>query len=208
MNQATINRKIAASAIVVPVWFAVTYLAMSSARPEYRHLTKAISELGSLDAPNAWIWNVCGYIIPGLVIAALGWGVRSRFAHESGAALPSWALIASGLCIALSGVFPGDFEDRTSTTMILHAVGSIGSFVAFLVSAFMLPRVMRRHPGWSRCVWPSLTVAVASICTGFLRTGDAPGLGQRLGFACVFLWVALIGYALYRDPTPVGAKQA
>ena len=43
-------------------------------------------------------------------------------------------------------------------------------------------------------------VIPVSIVTGFLRTGNAPGLGQRFGFACFFLWVALVGYALYRDP--------
>jgi hypothetical membrane protein len=206
MDYGMTNRRIGVSAMVVPIWFAVTYLAVTSARPEYRHLTKAISELGSVDASRAWIWNLFGYIIPGLAIAFLGVGIRSRFAHEPGAGLSGWGLLVSGVFMALSGVFPGDFEDRTSTTMIIHTVGSIGCFVGFLVSAFSLPRVMRRVAGWRAFVWPSLALAAASISTGFLRTGDAPGLGQRLGFACFFLWVALIGYALYRDPSPSGTE--
>jgi hypothetical protein len=102
--------------------------------------------------------------------------------------------------MALSGVFPGDFENRTSMTMIVHAVGSVGSFLVFLVAAFSLPRVLRRFREWQPFVWPSLALAGGSIVTGFLRTGNAPGLGQRLGFACFFLWVAVVGYALYCDP--------
>jgi hypothetical membrane protein len=202
MDHSNINRRIGLVAAIVPVWFAAIYFALSSVRPEYRHLTKAISELGSVDAPRAWVWNLFGYILPGLAIALLGAGIRNRFAHEPRARVPTWALIASGLFMALSGVFPGDFENRTSTTMILHTVGSIGSFVVFLVSAFSFPRVMRRFAGWRHFVWPSLALAAASIFTGFLRIGSAPGLGQRLGFACYFLWVALMGYALYRDPSP------
>jgi hypothetical protein len=108
---------------------------------------------------------------------AVGLGIERRFAGERGARLPARALVASGLLIALSGVFPGDFDNRTSATMIVHGVGSIGSFVAFLVSAFSLPRVLNRFDGWRRFRWPSLAVTWASI-----------------------LWVGPIGYGLWRDP--------
>ena len=194
------NRRIGILAMIVPVWFGSVYGIMAVLRPDYSHLTKAISELGSVDAPRAWIWNLLGYILPGMAVALLGLGIGNRFAKESGARVPAWALIASGLFMALSGVFPGDFENRTSITMIVHAVGSFGSFLVFLVAAFSLPRVMRRFREWEPYVWPSLVLAAGSIVTGFLRTGNAPGLGQRLGFACFFLWVAVVGYALYCDP--------
>lgn len=202
------NRKIGLLAMFSPLLFAAVYLTMSSMRPEYSHLTKAISELGSLDAPRAWAWNIFGYMIPGLLVALLGLGIRNRFATTRGALLPAVALVASGLFMTLSGVFPGDFDNRTSTTMIVHTVGSLGCFVAFLVAAFSLPRIMRQAREWRPLVWPSLALAFTSILTGFLRSGNAPGLGQRLGFACFFLWVALIGYALCRDPWQGGVKEA
>jgi amino acid transporter len=84
--------------------------------------------------------------------------------------------------------------------MLVHTIGSLGTFLAFLVAAFSLPRLLRQAPPWKPFLWPSLVLAIGSVITGFLRTGDAPGVGQRLGFACFFLWIALIGYALYRDP--------
>lgn len=190
--------------MIMPVWFAGIYLTLSTLRPEYSHLTKAISELGSIDAPRAWIWNLLGYILPGIAVALLGLGIGNRFAKESGARVPARALIASGFFMALSGVFPADFENRTSLTMIVHSVGSIGSFVVFLVAAFSLPRVLRRFSKWRPFVWPSLALTGGTIATGFLRTGNAPGLGQRLGFACFFLWMGLVGYALHRDPAQNG----
>jgi hypothetical protein len=67
---------------------------------------------------------------------------------------------------------------------------------------------MRQAPEWRPFFWPSLALALMSILTGFLRSGNAPGLGQRLGFACFFLWVALIGYALYRNPSQGDSEQA
>ena len=39
------NRQIGILAMVVPVWFTAVYLILAGLRPEYSHLTKAISEL-------------------------------------------------------------------------------------------------------------------------------------------------------------------
>lgn len=194
------RKSIGLIALATPVWFVTVYLVMSSRRPEFSHLTKAISELGSWDAPDRWFWNVLGYILPGLSIALLGIGMKWEFATASRrAVVPAMALGACGLFMALSGVFPGDFENRTSLTMILHTVGSLGSFVGFLVAGFWLPSVFRSCASWRWVAWPSLALVVASILAGFMRSGAAPGLGQRIGFAFVFAWVGLVGYALMRS---------
>lgn len=134
-------RRIGLIAVITPVWFVGVYLVMASRRPEYSHLTKAISELGSLDAPNLWVWNVLGYVLPGLAVALLGVGLWREFAGLGRkATVPTMALLASGLFMALSGVFPGDFDNRSSLTMVLHTLSSLGSFVVFLVAGFGLPQ--------------------------------------------------------------------
>jgi len=194
------QRRIGQIAVTTPLWFLAVYLALSAIYPEYSHKTKAISELGALGAPHKWVWNVFGYILPGLAVAILGIGLRREISFSGRAGgVPFWALIASGILMSASGVFPGDFENRTSTTMILHAVGSFGSFLAFLIAGFWLPVRFRRLQNWRWLVWPSLLLVVGSIVTGFLRTGSAPGIGQRLGFACFFAWVGLVGFALIRS---------
>ena len=86
--------------------------------------------------------------------------------------------------------------------MLLHAAASLGSFIAFLVAGFSLPRVLRTRAGFQSLAPVSLGLVWGAIVTGFLRTGQAPGLGQRLGFACVFLWVAVMGYGLVRYTQP------
>jgi hypothetical membrane protein len=176
---------------------------MASTRPDFAHATKAISELGSVDTPNGWIWNICGYMIPGTIVASLGWGLGSHFCNTKGARFVSYSLMASGLLMAFSGLFPGDFQNRTSFTMILHAIGSFGSFIFFLACGFSIPSLLRRFPNWEAYAWPSLALVVLSIASGFLRTGNAPGIGQRLGFACYFLWVGMMGLALLRNGTSV-----
>jgi hypothetical membrane protein len=85
----TFHRSIALLAMAVPFCSLLVYLGMASTRPDVAHATKAISELGSVDTPNGWIWNICGYMIPGTIVASLGWGLGSHFCNTKGARLGS-----------------------------------------------------------------------------------------------------------------------
>ncbi|MGH2543857.1 MAG: DUF998 domain-containing protein [Ardenticatenaceae bacterium] len=193
------QKKIGQIALLTPLWFLAVYLIMSSARPEYSHTTDAISELGSLDAPNLWAWNVLGYILPGLLIALLGIGLKREFSVVGqGAKIATAALIATGLFMALSGAFPANMADFKSTTTRIHTIGSFGCYIAFLVTGFWLPYYFRKVASWHWVVRPSLAVVILSIATGFLRFGGMGGIGQRLTFLFFFLWVALAGFALWR----------
>jgi hypothetical membrane protein len=182
--------------VATPVWFLLAYVALSAIHPGYSHLTKAVSELGAWGEPYMWWWNILGYGASGLAIALLGVHLRGAFVRHG--RVVSYALVASGLLMALSGAFPGNFDDRHAPSMIAHLVSSVGSYVAFVVAGFALPLAVRSSPHWPRIAWPSLAIVLLSLATGALRSGEAPGLGQRLTFACYFLWVALVGVALAR----------
>ena len=182
--------------LLAPIIFLVTYFLMSSFRPEYSHLTKAISELGSLDAPNKWWWNIIGYMLVGGMISFFAIGLKQSVNPDGKGKLAFWGLFLSGLFMSISGVFPGDFDNRTSLTMILHAIGSFGSFVFFLIAAFAYPKQLRKSEYWKKAATPSLILTILSIISGFLRTGSAPGLGQRIGFFFYFLWIGYLAYML------------
>ncbi len=112
---------------------------------------------------------------------------------RSAAGWVSRSLIASGLFMAMSGVFPGDFENRTSPTMLLHAFGAFGSFIAFLISGFSAPALLRRHSEWCAYVWPSTAIVILSIASGFLRSGNASRI-RPADRVPVFLHVDFIGW--------------
>ena len=193
------QKKIGLVAIATPAWFLTVYLVMSAMRPDYVHTDQAISELGSLDAPNLWAWNVLGYILPGLAIALLGIGLGREFVGRGlPATAPAMALVAAGLLMALSGAFPANMTDFKSTTTLLHSVGSFGCYIAFLVAGFWLPSLFRKVNSWHWAATPSLALVIASIATGFLRFAGMASIGQRITFLCFFLWVALVGWALWR----------
>ena len=197
------QKKIGLVAVATPFWFLLVYLVMSAMRPDYLHTDQAISELGSLDAPNLWAWNVLGYILPGLAVALLGIGVRRELAtYEVRATAPAMALMAAGLLMSLSGAFPANMADFRSLTTLLHTVGSFGCYIAFLVAGFWLPSALRRVHSLRWAATPSLVLVIASVVTGFLRFAGMASIGQRITFACFFLWVLLLGWALWRANGP------
>lgn len=181
---------------ITPFWFIVTYFLVSSLRSDYRHLNMAISELGSVGAPNAGLWNIAGYILPGAAIAYLGFASRAALPVSKRGSIVSLSIALSGVFLALTGIFPGDFEQRSSATMILHTSGSILSYVFFLIGGFTLASISSKLAAWQRLHYPLLVALILSLLTGFIRFGELPGLGQRITFLCYFAWIVLYSMAL------------
>ncbi len=117
-------------------------------------------------------------------------------------AIPSIAVVAAGLLLALSGVSPANMADFQSATTRIHTVGSFGCYVAFIVAGFWFPPIFRKASSWRWMAAPSLVIVFVSIVTGLLRFAGMASIGQRLTFACFFLWVALVGFALWRANPP------
>lgn len=181
--------------------FWTTYLVMSHLRPEYSFTTKAVSELGSLDAPNKWTWNLLGYIVPGILISVYSIGLNKNFAPKNFLRLPFISIFLSGIFMSLSGIFPGDFTNRQSSTMLLHTLGSLGSYVFFLIGAFTFPGQMKRSDYWKSAVAPTLAFTWLTILFGswvFLFP-NYPAVGQRFVFFFYFLWIAYTAFKLLRQ---------
>ncbi|MBL4670073.1 MAG: DUF998 domain-containing protein [Flavobacteriales bacterium] len=187
-------------AAIIVFW--TTYFIMSRIRPEYSMFTKAISELGSIDAPNKWVWNSLGYILTGILIAIYAIGLHKNLAVEKSSKLPLYSILLSGIFMAISGVFPGDFDNRQSTTMLLHTVGSFGSYIFFLIGAFTYPKQMRKSQYWKKAIKPTLIFTWLTILFGswpFIFP-NIPSLGQRIVFLFYFLWIIYTAIRLYRQP--------
>ena len=196
------QKQFAVLGLLGPILFLLTYLIMSFLRPEYSFLTKAVSELGSLDAPNKWTWNIFGYIITGLLISIYSFRLFKSISNGQGNKLPLIGFGLSGLFMSLSGIFPGDFDNKQSTTMLLHTIGSFGSYVFFLIGAFTYPRQMKRTEYWKQAIKPTLRFTWLTILFGawpFIFT-SIPAVGQRLVFFFYFMWIFYTALRLYKEP--------
>lgn len=196
------NKTYAVIGISATILFWATYIIMSNLRPEYSLFHKAVSELGSLDAPNKWIWNILGYILTGILIAVYSFGLFKNISNGQESKLPLIGFVLSGLFMSLSGIFPGDFDNRQSTTMILHTVGSFGSYLFFLIGAFTFPKQMKKSEYWKKSIRPTLIFTWLTILFGswpFIFT-SYPSLGQRIVFFFYLLWIFYTALQLYKQP--------
>ena len=194
------NKRWGIIGLFIPILFWSTYFLMSASRPEYSMFTKAISELGSVDAPNKWIWNLFGYIISGVLIAIYSIGLyKSVAVRGKQSKLPLYALLFSGVFMAISGVFPGDFDQRESTTMLLHTVGSFGSYVFFLIAAFTYLKLMNANPYWktSKTVTALFTYLTIVFGAWPFIFAKIPAFGQRAVFFFYFLWIFFTAYKVF-----------
>jgi hypothetical membrane protein len=196
------NKQYAIIGFLSTALFWLTYLILANQRPEYSFLTKAISELGSVDAPNKWAWNVLGYIIPGIFISIYSLGLYKNITNNASIKLPFFGILFSGIGMSISGLFPGDFENPKSLTMSLHTIGSFGSYLFFLIGAFTYPKLMKKSMYWGNLIKPTLLFTWLTIIFGswpFIFT-SFPAVGQRIVFFFYFLWIFYTALKLYKQP--------
>jgi hypothetical membrane protein len=176
-----------------------TYFVMASLRPEFNFKYKAISELGSIDAPNLWFWNVLGYMIPGLLIAIFAYGLY-QYSPKSNSKTHFYGLLISGLMMTFSGIFPADMDHKDSLLSILHMVGSYGSYIAFLFAAFSYPKLWKKEPFWKSIVTPTYIATGLTFLFGAwaIIFPHMPAVGQRFVFLFYFLWIILSASKLYK----------
>ena len=185
--------------------FAASLVLFAAIRTDgYSHATKAVSELGSIDAPNAIAFNLLGFILPGLLIVTFA----LRIATATGRRIGPGLLALSGALLSLAGLARADLDNPQSIPSILHIVGAIGSGVAWAVALFPLGRLLVRSgmDGWGRLTpWFGMFL-FANVGWQILyqSTGTVlPGWGQRIAFFGYFLWLAITGYLLWRGgPLP------
>lgn len=154
---------------------------MAALRPDYSHLHKAVSELGSYGAPRMWLWNVMGYLLPGLLLGAAGWGIGKKM--RPGWLLPG-LLAAAGVMVAWAGIFPADMSDRHGLATRLHLVSSFASLILWLLALVVLAFHLRGR--WRNAALVALG-CFAALAVAILTSNPAtPGLTQRLMFAIFF----------------------
>ena len=89
--------------VLATTFFWIALVAFGTVRTDYSQLTKAVSELGAVGAPYALAWNVLGFIVPGLLLAACGIAIGTVVDGRGGAL--RWLLTGPAIAFAATGVF-------------------------------------------------------------------------------------------------------
>ena len=179
--------------LLAAIVFWIALVAFGAVRTDYSQFTKAVSELGAVGAPHALAWNVVGFIVPGLLLAACGLAIGTVVDGRRGAV--RWLLTGSGVAFAATGVFPAVMQYGSP---VMHAPSTVGHVVMLLLSSVLwlagiggLLRRLMREPRLRGLLKPFVVVTVvalsglaANVLHGAIEPlAHRPGLAQRLGFA-------------------------
>ena len=123
------------------IWFWLASFVFGALRSGYSHAVNTISELGALGTPHAWLWNLLGFIVTGLLLAVVGNAIPRFVARERSVLvlLSRLMLILAGLAIAGQGLIPaamsGGVADVSSPYTQGHFVSSLISAGAWILGS-------------------------------------------------------------------------
>ncbi|MFC4728183.1 DUF998 domain-containing protein [Coralloluteibacterium thermophilus] len=187
--------------LLAPLLFVVALVAAGAASPGYEHALHPVALLGSEVGGLPLLWNLGGFVLPGLGIAVFAWGLGCRLGRDGGGSLGRiglWMLAISGVAFAACGLLPYPLDDAEGDGARLHVLAYTLAMIAFAPGALFVSASLRRRPHWRplAVVGPALVAlflvsiawAPAELLGLFL---DRPGHAQRLTLALYFGWVAL-----------------
>lgn len=185
-----VNGLIGIGAIVLSTF---TIIMMAALRTDgYNHFNKAVSELGSLDAPNKWLFNILGFIIPGILISIFSFNLLKDFRRFPIKSYPFYFLFVSGLFLSLAGIFPADLENRKSMTTTIHTIGAQGGGIFWLLCALTLWWQLKKNKLWKSTAIISFTIPFIMILAMSFVSENTPGLSQRIVFIAMYLYIFIL----------------
>lgn len=169
--------------VLANIVFWLALFAFGSLRPGYDHVTKAISELGAIGAPNMLAWNLVGFVLTGILLTLAG----DEIGRAAGRPIARLLLVLSGLAFAATGV-PADMSSYQAPTTIAHLSASLVSLATWLAALLWL--AVRGRSGWPAVRWLALIGFVVFAAAFILHAapGVSAGLAQRAAFAAYLGW--------------------
>lgn len=177
-----------------------TIIVMAELRIDgYNHFHKAVSELGSIDAPNKWTFNILGYILPGILISIFSLNLLKEFRSHSVKSYPFYLFFLSGLFMSLAGFFPVNMENRQSISSTIHSIGSLGGGVFWLLCAFTLWWQLKKNQSWKNTAISTSLIPFIMILAMSFISENTPGISQRIAFGANYLFILILAGKLLLD---------
>ena len=197
------DRTAALAGIAGCTLFWVALFLFGAARPDYSQQTKAVSELGVFGAPHSLLWNIFGFMAPGICLALCGGAIARSVEGSQRRSLSYWLLVLSGLGFAATGVIPAEMRGGSpaldSPYTIGHILMTFVSGMPWVVATFVLAHQMKKNSDWRIVSNVSLALGLMAIaCFGLRATTVLPGVAQRVSFAVYFAWFLIMSIQLFR----------
>ena len=160
----------------------------------YAQARHPVALLGARGVPHALGFNLMGFVLPGLLAAAVAECLRRRLAATAGWAprVGSQMLLLAGVAFAAMGLLPLDVDDLHGPASQLHASAWMVWVLGFVAGALLLGISYLRQVLGKALGGVAVTCAVLAAVAAFALQGMLPApLAQRVAFACWAVWLAL-----------------
>jgi hypothetical membrane protein len=188
-------------AVIATAGFALAVAAFGASLEGYSQAVHAVDVLGATGVPGAAWFNALAFVVPGLLVAAVGvasWLQRPRLAPKA-ARIGALIELFSALAFVALGVFPLDLYRFDAASSRLHAMAWSLWWLSIATGALLAFTSSRGRAGGDPLRWASL--ALAWSVPGFALFAPAQwgsAIPQRMAFAAWFAWWLLAAFAVSR----------
>jgi hypothetical membrane protein len=194
-----INQLFALSGPAAAATYALTNIVFTVCVAQgYSSGEQMVSKLGARGAPFACVFNLFGFVLPGLLVMALAAGLKRELRVSAAPAF----LGLCGVFLGVVGLFPVGF---TLVGDAAHVIAAVLCGLSFVIATVLLSSPMRKHPAFVQLSHLGPRIAFLLILNpagqltlapeGFLP----PGLIERLSLIGCFAWVTLAGMSLSKS---------
>ena len=170
--------------------FATAVIGFGAALDGYSQAQHPVALLGARGVPHALVFNLAGFVLPGVLALLVGLELRRHMSPASrwSARIGAQLVLLSALAFAVQGWLPLDPSDLEASGNRLHATAWMLWWIAFVPGAWLLAH------GWRSLALISVVAAVVVLGFGLFAAGAmAPGTAQRIAFGAWFAWFAVAG---------------
>jgi hypothetical membrane protein len=193
----------AASALcgmAAPAIFAITVFVAGYLTPGYDPVTQLMSELGVPGEPYAWLMNVVGFGLVGILLFGFSYATFRVFRPLRRVIFGSVMVAGAGLSFIAMGFYHCDQGCIAVTTAgNVHLLLGLIAIVTAMLAALTFAYVMHRERGWGGFWQYSLATAVLALVmlAVFLSFPGIAGLLQRIMVGIVFLWTEVFAIGIF-----------
>jgi hypothetical membrane protein len=188
------------AAVLMPLLMVADVWAAQKLYPGFDAGSQFISELGAVQAPHPWVFNL-GMLLAGAAGVLAGYGFAR--ALEAAGGRRQVAAFA-GLWVAMTGI-GGAFAGLFHWPDPMHRACGIGlaiQFAPFFCAWALWGVDHHKRLAWFSLAWGVMLTLVLMLLTGVwnVRTGHDVGLWQRGHAVLGLIWLAIAAFCLDRAP--------
>ena len=211
MKKQKINRYLAISGILVPLFYLSLVIILGLLEPDYSHMSKMMSLLGGVVGIRGLIFNI-GVSIVGLLIIAFGIGLHRSINKGDGSKIGPGLLVLGGVGLIGACIFHCD-AGCANFIVEMTFIGAMHGLTAFLsglglgISPFFIFARLRKDPRWGNYKWFTLIMGIitnipAVVLWVTVFTVGAPkeigGMIQRLTLIFPLIWIGAMSLKMLK----------